>query len=102
MASDLINPLLVCDIGCCPHCGNPLLMVDSEMVYMQLNDEGYPIDCEVTYSRVEGVCYTCGATIPYKRSGGKYLPYNPLFDQQTEKNIKIDLSKKIEDNPFVK
>lgn len=102
MVSDLINPLLECGIGYCPHCGSPLLMVDSEMVYMELNEEGYPIDCDVTYSRVEGVCYGCGAVIPYKRAGGKYLPYNPVFDKQVENNIKVDLSKKIEDNPFVK
>lgn len=101
MSADLINPLLECAVGCCPHCGSPLLMVDSEMVYMELNDEGYPIDAEVTYSRVEGVCYSCGATIPYKRAGQKYVPYNPVFDNQLEENIKVDLLK-TNGNPFVK
>ncbi len=103
MSIDLINPLLECEAGCCPHCGNPLLIVDSEMVYMELNDNGHPIDCEVTYSRVEGVCYFCGTVVPYKRSGQKYIPYNPLFDKQVEENIKVDINKyKKENNPFIK
>lgn len=101
MSDDLINPLVECPTGFCPHCGNQLLIIDSEMVYMELNNEGYPIDYEVTYSRVEGVCYSCGANIPYKRSFMKYVPYNPMFDKQLEKNIRANFSSK-EENPFVK
>ena len=98
--SDLINPLIECNIGFCPHCGNKLLIVDSEMTYMELNDDGEPIDCDVTYSRVEGVCYTCGSVIPYKRIGQKYVQYNPLFDK--DDNIEINLKKANDNNPFVK
>lgn len=101
--NDLINPLMECNIGHCPHCGNPLLLVDSEMTYMELNEEGVPIDCEVSYTRVEGVCYTCGAKIPYKRAGMKYVPYNKLFDPIINNNIKINVKEKpVESNPFIK
>ena len=99
MSKDLINPLVECTIADCPHCGSPLLLVDSEMTYMELDSQGFPIDAEVTYNRVEGLCYNCGNSYPYIRSGMRYVPYSIFYkpDPVKEALIKKQPSK----NPFL-
>lgn len=71
----LIEGLIYHGPGCCPDCGGPIVVADTETTVMELNDDGVPISDE-TYQKCSGACTRCGKRINMMRWGGGYIPYS--------------------------
>lgn len=86
----LITPIEFIGYGLCIDCGHPIYVMDSEMTFMQVNDDGIPIT-EETKLNVKGVCSHCGKVIPMMRWDGGYVPYSreAYIIRNTEKKIQI-------------
>lgn len=61
--------------GCCSKCGGPIIVADSEVGIMELNQDGIPIS-EETIMKIKAVCSHCGEPIDMMRWQGGYVPYS--------------------------
>lgn len=75
----LIDPIIKYPKCCCPECGGQLYAIDSEMTFMALSDDGYPIN-EETVVKCRGVCSACGHKLDMFRWEGGYRPYSRILE----------------------
>lgn len=75
MPETLVDPLIYIGPGGCPECGTNLIVADTEISVMQLNNEGIPIS-EETSNRIRAVCPNCGNKVNMVRWKGGYIPYS--------------------------
>lgn len=77
-----ICPIEFVPQGRCFDCGGKLVVLDSEMTLMELNDDGVPLN-EETVIKCRGICTNCGKKYNMARMGGGYITYtDPLTIKQ--------------------
>ena len=101
-----IEALIYHGPGGCPKCGGQLIVADSEITLMELDQEGIPIS-EETSVKCRAVCRDCGHRLKMVRWDGGYIPYTnssltmkvmeqkELFKQRVQ-----ELNKNSKSNPF--
>lgn len=100
----LIDGLIYHGPGGCPKCGGPLVVVDSELTFMELNTDGIPIS-EETSIRCNAACLHCKERQEMVRWQGGYIPFSRtsllLKELQFKDEIKDRMEKiKEKNNPF--
>ena len=100
----MIDPMIFHGPGCCPECGGPLVVADSELTLMELNQDGIPMS-EETAIRCEATCMHCSNRIKMMRWKGGYVPYSrtSLILKTMELRDEIEDRKKLlnkKSNPF--
>lgn len=86
----LLEPIEFIGFGKCLDCGGSIYVMDSEMTFMQVNNDGIPVT-EETKLNVKGICSQCGKTSVMMRWNGGYVPYSrtAYIIRTTEKKIQI-------------
>lgn len=103
--SDLIDPIIHIGGSCCPKCGNPMFVVDSEMTLLMLDKYGMPLSHD-TRIRCEGVCQVCGTVTPMRRMGMGYERDCPMLNELLDIRERMRREKSLAakrlpaDNPF--
>lgn len=101
----LIEPIEFIPPGRCIECGGHLVVLDTEMSLMELNDDGVPLNEETTV-KCRGVCTKCGKKYNMARIGTGYISYtNPiilkqLMIEQTARNFRRLQESRITKNPL--
>lgn len=92
--------------GGCPKCGGQLIVADSEITLMELNQDGIPIS-EETNVKCRAVCRDCGHRMNMVRWNGGYIPYSTtsllmkIMEQKELNKQRISsLNKNAKSNPF--
>lgn len=70
-----IEPMIFHKPGECPDCFGPLVVADSELTFMEIDQDGNPIN-EDTSVTCFAACLHCGKRIPMMRWKGSYIPYS--------------------------
>lgn len=86
----LQEPIEFISFGRCIDCGGPIYVMDSEMTFMQVNNDGIPVT-EETKLNIKSVCSKCGRTAVMMRWNGGYVPYSrtAYIIRTTEKRLQI-------------
>lgn len=72
MGEELIRPIKYIPEGVCPRCLSLISIYESEIVELDLDEDGLPIKHDVKYSRLYGKCRNCGADFMIKKNGMRY------------------------------
>lgn len=105
---DSIDPIMYYGINKCPKCNSILTIVDMETSFLELADNGSPIN-ETTLVKAEAVCRNCGYKAPMMRDGMSYKYDNEvnridkehyICMKQAEVRKRMDSLKPTKDNPF--
>lgn len=99
MGEKLIKPIIHIPSGCCPKCLSNLTIYESEILELELDNDGIPERFESIYSRDYGKCKNCGLEFDVVKNGMGFKPKSRLLDILDEEYLKY-LAK--DSNPFVK
>lgn len=80
MKENLIEPIETIGYNRCPKCRNLMFIADSEMSYIQIDKEGYPINQQTEYYRCQAVCAKCQSAYDMINVGMRYRPASKLLD----------------------
>lgn len=83
--------------GRCPECFSPLTIMDIETSFMEVNEDGTPIDLE-TYESCKGICSKCGGRYPMMRLNGRYVPDSDMVRYTHLLKARDEALKRIEEN----
>jgi len=98
MEEKLIKPIMIVPEGVCPRCMSTISIFESEIVEMQLDEEGLPISHDIKYNRMYGRCPSCGLDrFEIKKEGMHYSISSKLLDTLNEEHLKYLKNKS---NPF--
>lgn len=106
--SDCIDPVSYFDMNKCPECGRLITIMDMETAFLELSDDGDPIN-ETTIIRAEAICRYCGYKSPVLRKDDRYVRDNEVYRLQLdfdrtmhmeEVRNRMDSLKPTKDNPF--
>ena len=97
MEEKLIRPIMFVPDGVCPRCMSNLTIYESEIVELQLDDEGYPINHDIKYYRIYGKCPNCGSDFQIEKDGMHYSIYSKLSDTIKKGKEEYQIEKS---NPF--
>ena len=97
MQEKLIRPIMYVPDGVCPRCLTPLTIFESEIVELQLDEDGFPINHDIKYNRLYGRCPNCNSDFQVKKNGMKYSIYSKIRDilDEGKKDYEVEKS-----NPF--
>lgn len=102
----IIKPFTHFDKGQCPKCSGSIVILESEISSMVLNDGGLPIDYTVERYMAKGVCTTCNRTWPVLKHGMEFeVVSNPVLKNKLDRIFGVSYEEDIEpdsDNPFKK
>lgn len=105
---DSIDPIISFGVNRCPNCQSILTVVDMETTFLELADNGSPIN-ETTMVKSQVVCRNCGYSNPVIRDGLSYIydnEYNRLDRRYREECHNREVAKRMDalkpskDNPF--
>lgn len=105
---DSIDPIVSFGVNRCPCCNLVLTVVDMETTFLELADNGSPIN-ETTMIKAQVVCRKCGYSADVLRDGLSYVydnEYNRLDREykriyhNREVAKRMDDLKPTKDNPF--
>lgn len=103
----LIDGMIFHGPGCCPECGAPLIVADTETTIMELDPNGIPIS-ESTGIQVGAICSRCKNKIPMVRWEGGYIPFSPSSylikclerEDKAKERVRLLNSDAVSRNPF--
>lgn len=104
-----INPIIEIGAGCCPSCLTPLKVIDTDVNFIDITQDGTPIKIENKFHEAIGYCESCGKSIEMYRYKGNYYPYSrgayildmlELRDEAKERVKTTNIS--TDNNPFLK
>lgn len=102
----IIQPFTHFDKGQCPKCSGSIVILESEISSMVLNDGGLPIDYNVERYIAKGVCSNCNRTWPVIKHGMEFeVVSNPAFKEKLDRIFGVSYEEDDEpasDNPFRK
>ena len=99
-SKDLIKPIEFIGVGQCYICCSPLVIYENELTSLFLDKNGLPINHEVEYCNIVGICPTCKSKYKMDKQG---MHYTIASDWKRE--YTCDFAKNtepIKDNPFKK
>lgn len=103
-----IEPFIYYGPGRCPKCCGTLVVADSEISVMELNQDGVPVSYDDTNIRCEAVCLECGNRIEMIRWKSGYIPYSKKRLKRLLMEAKLEVDQRKEklnemkkENPFL-
>ena len=88
MGEELIRPIMFLSDGVCPRCMSTFNVFEAEIVEIQLDEDGSPINHDVKYSRTYGRCPNCDHNFKVSKEGMKYKIHSRLLDILNEEQLK--------------
>ena len=100
-SKDLIKPVEFIGVGQCYFCTTPLVVYENELTSLVLDKNGLPINHEVEYCNVVGICPNCKKIFPMERRGMHYKMTDIFKSVSYDTEKKEKANESIEDNPFI-